>query len=95
MKIESGLQSLQLLQAQQAFRARRSPQADTAASVTQLPQPAVQDSAEERLPTMLNPKLAVQEIQDIASRAGYVGLSESAIQRAYQTGQSLLTDYRA
>jgi len=84
-----------MLQAQQAFRARRSKQADTAASATGLPQFEVQNLQEEPLPTASKPKIAFGEIQQIAARAGYVGLSESAIQRAYVTGQSLLTDHRA
>jgi len=37
----------------------------------------------------------VDEIQQIAARAGYVGLTHGAIQRAYLYGESLLTDVRA
>lgn len=95
MRVESGLQSIQMLQAQQAFRARRSTESDTAASVTGLPQFDVQNLDEAPLPTAAKPKLPYADIQNIAARAGYVGLSESAIQRAYVTGQSLLTDHRA
>ena len=37
--------------------------------------------------------VSVDEIQDIARRAGYLEVSESDIQRAYVFGESLLTDY--
>lgn len=94
MRIDSGLQSIQLLQAQQAFRARRSSQADTAASATGLPKFEVQNLEDTPLPSMSKPNINYGEIQQIAARAGYVGLSETAIQRAYMQGQSLLTDHR-
>ncbi len=35
------------------------------------------------------------EINTIAQKVGYVGLTESDIQRAMVSGESLLTDYRA
>ena len=37
---------------------------------------------------------AIPEIQDIARRAGFLGVTEQDIQRAYTRGESLLTDYR-
>jgi hypothetical protein len=37
---------------------------------------------------------SIPEIQDIARRAGFLGLTEQDIQRAYVRGESLLTDYR-
>jgi hypothetical protein len=43
------------------------------------------------LPSHIN----VAEVHDIAQRSGYVGLTDKAIQRAYQYGASLLTDIRA
>lgn len=36
----------------------------------------------------------VQDIQNIASKAGFVGVSEQDIRRAYVQGDSLLADYR-
>lgn len=36
----------------------------------------------------------VQEVQSIAQRAGYVGVTEKDIHRAYTLGESLLADYR-
>jgi hypothetical protein len=42
------------------------------------------------LPSYIN----IAEVHDIAQRSGYVGLTDMAIQRAYQYGASLLTDIR-
>lgn len=39
--------------------------------------------------------LAYQEIQSIAEKAGYVGVSQRDIDRAYRLNKSLLVDYRA
>jgi hypothetical protein len=39
--------------------------------------------------------LPYQEIQDIAQKAGYVGVSQRDIDRAYRLNKSLLVDYRA
>ena len=36
-----------------------------------------------------------QEIQEIAQKAGYVGVSQRDIDRAYHLNKSLLVDYRA
>jgi hypothetical protein len=36
----------------------------------------------------------VQEIQGIAEQAGFVGVTEQDIRRAYSQGTSLLADYR-
>lgn len=36
-----------------------------------------------------------QEIQEIAQKAGYVGVSQRDIDRAYRLNKSLLVDYRA
>jgi hypothetical protein len=47
-------------------------------------------------PQRTNPNtLAYQEIQDIAEKAGYVGVSQRDIDRAYRLNKSLLVDYRA
>ncbi|MEB3246113.1 MAG: hypothetical protein VKJ06_09035 [Vampirovibrionales bacterium] len=37
--------------------------------------------------------LALEDIQQVAARAGYVGVSSQDIQRAYTRGESLLVDY--
>jgi hypothetical protein len=39
--------------------------------------------------------LPYQDIQSVARQTGYVGLTESAIQRAYVMGESLFVDVRA
>jgi hypothetical protein len=45
-------------------------------------------------PTTSN-SLAYQEIQAIAEKAGYIGVSQRDIDRAYRLNKSLLVDYRA
>jgi hypothetical protein len=35
----------------------------------------------------------IQDIQTVASKAGYLGVSQSDIERAYRRGESLLVDY--
>ncbi len=39
--------------------------------------------------------LAYQEIQSIAEKAGYVGVTQRDIDRAYRLNKSLLVDYKA
>ncbi len=98
MRIEAQAQAIQFLQAQQAFASRRAQAAPPEAQ-----QPAPLPSAEpESAPLNLVGSLArspqwcqtVREVSEIANRAGYLGLSETDIQRAYVTGESLLADYR-
>jgi hypothetical protein len=40
------------------------------------------------------PRLAYHEIQAIAQQAGYIGVSDQDIARAYTSNTSLLVDYR-
>jgi hypothetical protein len=46
-------------------------------------------------PTQTSRSAALDEIHRIAQKAGFVGLSDNDIQRAYQQGASLLVDRRA
>lgn len=39
-------------------------------------------------------RIPVREIQAIAEKVGFVGVTERDIRRAYMLGESLLTDYR-
>lgn len=100
MRIESGAQSLQMLKAQQAWEARR-------ANKTTAQQPAAQaapaiEIAKPELPAnnggvqSVSPQWQrkVNDIQNIAARAGFVDVTEQDIRRAYQFGESLLADYR-
>lgn len=96
-----GAQSLQMLKAQQAWEARRAAKTQTPTEAPQVIQPAPQllDEAVPNTPSgpaHLSPQWnrTVQEIQTIAGRAGFVGLSEQDIRRAYTYGESLLADYR-
>ena len=100
MRVQSGGgNAIQFLQAQQAFQARKpaaqpqQPQFELpeAAPAQNEPLPANVGAAFDRIPQW---RQTVSEVTQIARQAGYVGLSESDIQRAYVNGESLLADYR-
>lgn len=98
MRIESGAQSLQMLKAQQAWEARRASKPD--ASSTQFPAARIElETPQTSAPIQSQPvspqwQRKVNEIQNIATKAGFVGVTEQDIRRAYQQGESLLADYR-
>lgn len=98
MRVQSGnANAIQMLQAQQAFAARRAahpqsaPDLPVADPVQQKEEMPVSLMALQRLPQW---RQTVSEVTHIAQKAGYVGLSEQDIQRAYVNGESLLADYR-
>lgn len=96
MRIEAQGQAIQFLQAQQAFAARRAetvrPEIQPSEAIPVEPEGAPLNlGALARSPQW---RQTVREVTDIAGRAGYVGLSETDIQRAYVYGESLLADYR-
>jgi hypothetical protein len=39
-------------------------------------------------------RLPFEDIRSVAERAGFVGISERDIRRAYMMGESLLADYK-
>jgi hypothetical protein len=105
MQISSTTPSVQMLKAQQAWearRARQSAQPEATPEVNSQPtsplqrtRPAVSE------PLAATPALpqgqwgqTVQEVQSIAKKAGYIGVTEQDIRRAYTLGESLLADYR-
>lgn len=98
MRIESGAQSLQMLKAQQAWEARRAskPQSPT----SEFPASRIEMETPQAPPATQNQSISpqwqrkVNDIQNIAARAGFVGVTEQEIRRAYQQGESLLADYR-
>jgi len=95
MQISSNLNSVQLLQAQQAFRSHKPRAAQPEAPKTEAPQISI-ERPEVNIP-VINPQQwrnTVQEVREIASQAGFIGLTERDIQRAYVYGESLLADYR-
>ncbi|WP_303672573.1 hypothetical protein [Vampirovibrio chlorellavorus] len=98
MRIESGAQSLQMLKAQQAWEARRASKPQTPAS--EFPASRIEletPPAPAALPSQpISPQWqrTVNDIQNIAAKAGFVGVTEQDIRRAYQQGESLLADYR-
>lgn len=104
MRVESGTQSIQLLKAQQAWEARRASKTTTpdqapVASPNAAPSIEVARPALDATPAVsqtISPQWAqkVQEIQQVAEKAGFVGVSEQDIRRAYVHGESLFADYR-
>ncbi len=96
-----GTDALQMLRAQQAFRARTAGPASRevdevllshVAEAASVEAPAEKATSASRQP---DPRQDLyREVQDLAGRLGYVGLSETAIQRAMTLGESLLADYR-
>lgn len=105
MRIESGTQSLQMLKAQQAWEARRAEKTQSGKIQTEKPAnpaaPRIEINTSD-LPTdsgiaqAVSPQWQrrVNEIQNIAAKAGFVDVTEQDIRRAYQFGESLLADYR-
>jgi hypothetical protein len=97
MQISSSTPSIQMLKAQQAWEARQA--AKTSAPVEQQTPAPVQIETNRPELTASSPatpqwKQTVQEIQNIAQRSGYVGITEQDIRKAYTYGDSLLADYR-
>lgn len=101
MRIESGTQSIQMLKAQQAWEARRATRTTPAAEQVPTDSPAIEIAK----PTLdstpitgqvLSPQWSrkVQDIQQVAQKAGFTGVSEQDIRRAYTHGESLFADYR-
>ncbi len=95
MRVESGSSFIQMLQAQRAFVPNTKPSeepelSDMLGELANTPEAA--PMREENLASAAG--LPLDEIKSIASRAGYVGLNDSDIQRAYVYGESLMTDYR-
>lgn len=108
MRIDSAAQSIQLLKAQQAWEARRAAKAN-APEQAPVSSPAMGPSIEIAKPSVdtsldATPAISqamspqwnqkVQDIQQVAAKAGFVGVSEQDIRRAYMQGDSLLADYR-
>ncbi len=98
MRIESGAQSLQMLKAQQAWEARRASKPN--APAIEFPASRIEMETPEAPAAMQSQPLSpqwqrtVNDIQTIAAKAGFVGVTEQDIRRAYQQGESLLADYR-
>lgn len=94
--IGNGLSQLQALQARRAFETGRKPQqpqpeAGQAPAFQAEPghTPALSVAHQRRLQRMMG------EIQQIASQAGFVGLTDADVERAYAFKTSLLVDYNA
>jgi hypothetical protein len=86
MRVESNsLLQLQALQARAAFQ-QVQPKAPPPPRAEQ--RPIAEPTG---LPT---PKLDLADIERVARRAGFVGVEPSAVQRAYNLGESLFADYR-
>lgn len=101
MRIESSTQSIQMLKAQQAWEARRATKTAPAAEQIQTSSPTIEIAKPELDSTpatsqTLSPQWnrKVQDIQQVAQKAGFTGVSEQDIRRAYTHGESLFADYR-
>lgn len=87
-------QALRSAQARQALQPR--PQAPTLPQTEEAFNPALrQPVAAKPVAVARRIPLPYQEIQSIASQAGFVGLSDNDIERAYLLKQSLLVDTHA
>ena len=107
MRITPGAQPIQTQKAQQAWEARRAARTTSQQAPASLPAMEMsQPTAAIPAPPVSAPTTAataadspqwnrkVQEIQNIAAKAGFLGVSEQDIRRAYSQGTSLLADYR-
>lgn len=107
-KVTGSQPSIQSLRAQKAWEARRAAKPvatpeptvqDTPSSIVDIQsvKPSSYSPVKSPSPStnLQEQGLNIKEIQDIANRSGFVGVTEEAIQRAYTSGSSLLTDYRA
>ncbi len=94
-KTETAPDPIALESAVTVSRSTTLPKAAPAESAIQQQQPraaAATEVASDTAPTPWDSK--VSEIQNIAQRAGFVGVSERDIRQAYTYGESLLADYR-
>ncbi|HEY9746828.1 MAG TPA: hypothetical protein V6C99_11495 [Oculatellaceae cyanobacterium] len=102
MQISSSVPSIQTLKAQQAWEARRlrqvSRQETQPESVPAPSAPIADRVAETSVAAFTLPQAGwgetVREVQSIAERVGYIGVTEQDIRRAYTLGESLLADYK-
>jgi len=104
----SALQSLKAQQAWEARRAAKAQAPAVEQAPTETPHIAPKNSIQP--PVLENLSLdgtsgilptntpqwsrKVQDIQTVAAKSGFVGISEQEIRRAYVQGESLLADYR-
>ncbi|MEB3286486.1 MAG: hypothetical protein VKJ04_03175 [Vampirovibrionales bacterium] len=86
---------LQRVQAQQAFQTKKAKPSEQEAPVQASPIEVSKQPSNLSLPAHIFNARRLGEIKQIALQAGYVGLDDNDIARAYATGESLLTDYRA
>ena len=102
MRITSGAPSIQTLKAQQAWEARRASKsastekAPPAAPSIEIAKPSSDVASTTSPVTTGAPQWnrKVQEIQNIAQKSGFIGVTEQDIRQAYMQGSSLLADYR-
>lgn len=103
MRITPGTSSIQMLKAQQAWEARRAARTATPQETALAPETRGPERPERRTIDSEPQNFAqqvpqwretVREVQQIAEKAGYVGVTEQDIRRAYTQGESLLADYR-
>ena len=92
--LSSNVDALGQLQAQQALQAKRTKNPAPAPAPVQMPtEESVRPSA--LTEGKASHPLPMDELQGIANRTGFVGLTDRAVQRAYTLGESLFVDYKA
>lgn len=91
MHIDAGSSLIQNIQARQAFQARPTAPAQ---NIPTGPAPVEVPRAEPEPGRPGLNSIPYRDIQQVASKAGFVGLTETDIRQAYLRGESLLTDYR-
>ena len=103
MRITSGAPSIQTLKAQQAWEARRASKSASTEKAPTAAAPSIEiakpssDVASTTSPVTTGApqwNRKVQEIQNIAQKSGFIGVTEQDIRQAYMQGSSLLADYR-
>lgn len=90
MQIQGGFSNLQRIQAQQAFtpKARVQEQQQQQFNIQDVQVPSRPQPSQS-----MSQNLPMDEIKSIAQQAGYIGITDADIERAYAYGESLLSDY--
>lgn len=91
MQIQGGFSNIQRLQAQQAFNAKG--RINEQQQAEQFSVPDIQVPKQSAPVKNIYHQLPMEEIKSIAHEAGYIGVTDADIERAYAYGESLLSDY--
>jgi hypothetical protein len=83
-------------EARRAAKATTTEKAPAAAPSIEIAKPSLEAAPTAATSAAASPQWSrkVHEIQQIAEKAGFIGVSEQDIRQAYMQGSSLLADYR-